>query len=241
MDEYFKKVQELLEIIKKTQRENICRAAELICECVKKGGAVHIYDTGHIINNELINRAGGLVLMKPLRYTFKVENPVRERKNLCTEKIFEEGLSKYVLGNSKIVAGDVLIIGSVSGKSALVVDLALSAKKMGVNVIAVTSVSYSSSVKSEHPSGKRLFEVSDIVIDNCAPVGDAMISVEGMDVKICPASGLAATFIMWALTADLIEKMLKIGINPSVYKSINLPDGREYNEKIEKAYELYGY
>ncbi|NLO83347.1 MAG: sugar isomerase domain-containing protein [Clostridiales bacterium] len=241
MDQYFEKVQELMETVMKTQREKITNASSLIYDALKNGGAVHVYDTGHIINSELIHRAGGLALLKPLRFVFNVDNPVRQRDNIDKPKPKQEGFAKYVLTRSNVAAGDVLIIGSVSGKSAVVIDLALSAKEMGVKVIVLTSVTYSSSIKSEHSSGKRLFEVGDIVIDNCAPVGDAMLSVEGLDVNICPASGLSAAFIMWALTADLIEKMLKDGIVPSVYKSVNLPDGPEYNKGVNEAYNSTGY
>jgi len=234
-------VQELFSTIIDTQRENICKASSLIFNSIKKGGAVHVYDTGHIINMELIHRAGGLVLMKQLRYTFSVENPVRQRNNTEAQKNSQEGIGKYILASSNVKAGDVLIIGSVSGKSDVTVDLALSARNMGVNVISLTSIAYSSNVYSEHSSGKRLFEVSDIVIDNCAPLGDAMISVQGLDTNICPASGLSAAFIMWALTADLTDKMVEVGIKPSIYKSQNLPDGDKYNKSAEESYNSTGF
>lgn len=143
IDKYFTKVQELFSTIMDTQRENICKASSLIFNTIQKGGAVHIYDTGHIINMELIHRADGLVLMKQLRYTFNVENPVRQRKNTKTQKISQEGIGKYILANANVEAGDVLIIGSVSGKNDVTVELALSARNMGVSVISLTSIEYS--------------------------------------------------------------------------------------------------
>ncbi|NLC68565.1 MAG: sugar isomerase domain-containing protein [Clostridiaceae bacterium] len=241
IDKYYAKVQELFDTIMDTQKENILKASSLIFNTIQKGGAVHIYDTGHIINNELIHRAGGLVLMKQLKYTFNVENPVRQRENAKAKKISQEGVGKYILAKSNVEAGDVLIIGSVSGKNDITVEMALSARSMGVSVISITSLDYSSKISSEHSSGKRLFEVSDIVIDNCAPLGDAMISVEGINTNICPASGLAAAFIMWAITADLIDKMVKAGIKPSVYRSQNLTDGDVYNKNAEESYNSTGF
>ena len=43
-----------------TQRKNIEDAAEIIVNAVEKGKNVHVYDSGHIVNSELINRAGAL-------------------------------------------------------------------------------------------------------------------------------------------------------------------------------------
>lgn len=79
-----------------------------------------------------------------------------------------EGLAAYALRASGALPGDVMIIGSVSGKTMNVIDLAIEAKKFGLKIIALTSMAYSAQVKSEHSSGKRLFECADIVLDNCA-------------------------------------------------------------------------
>ena len=235
MNSYFNAVNDLFEKIRITQEDNIIRAGGIIAEAAAQGRAVHIYDTGHIINSELVGRAGGLMLLKQFKYNLNVENPVRQRDKGEMD-ISMEGLAKYALRAANVLPGDIMIIGSVSGKSTGVVDLALEARKLGLTVIAVTSLTYSSAVKSDHSSGKKLFEVGDIVIDNCAPVGDAMLSVEGMEQKICPASGIAAAYLMWAISTVVIEELLQKGIIPSVYKSHNFPGGPEFNKEIEKHY-----
>jgi len=240
MDRYFDAIGQVMVRVKETQRANMEKAAELMAESVQRGGAVHVYDTGHIINSELINRAGGLMLLKQLRYSLTVENPVRSREGEGMDPS-KEGLAKYVLGASNVRKGDVLIIGSVSGKSQTVVDLALTARDAGVKVVVITSIAYSSALQSEHSSGKRLFEVGDVVIDNCAPVGDAMLEVDGLEQKAFPASGISAAFIMWSICAQLIENLLEKGISPSVYKSVNFPGGGEYNAKTLERYKEKGY
>ncbi|MDF0752811.1 hypothetical protein NLU14_21535, partial [Marinobacter sp. 71-i] len=93
----------------------------------------------------------------------------------------------------------------------------------GVTVIALTSLSYSQLLKSDHSSGKRLFELADLVIDNCAPALDAMIEVSDMDAPICPASGISSAVIMWAIEAGTVQLLLQRGIKPTVLKSINNP------------------
>lgn len=239
MDRYFDRINELQEAIRTTQREAIVEAGTAIAEAAAQGNAVHLFDTGHIVDHELITRGGGLMLLKPLRYNLNVENPVRSRDMKDRNKSME-GIGEYVLRASNVLPGDVLIMGSVSGKTAEVVDLAIAAKAYGVTVIVLTSLNYSTHVESQHSSGKRLFEVGDIVLDNCAPLGDAMMEVEGLEPRIIPASGISAAYIMWAVTAEAIERLMAKGIKPSVFKSYNNTDGWEYNGKQNKIYEETG-
>lgn len=240
MDRYFERINELQETIRTTQREAILAAGKAVAEAAAKGHAVHLFDTGHIVDHELITRGGGLMLLKPLHYTFSVENPVRTRKTAHKNRSME-GLGEYIMRASNVLPGDVLIMGSVSGKTADVVDLALAAKAHGVKLIVLTSITYSTQVQSAHSTGKRLFEIGDIVIDNCAPLGDAMMEVEGLEPRIIPASGLAAAYIMWAVTAEAIERLMAKGIKPSIFKSYNNTDGWEYNAKQNIIYEEKGY
>jgi len=239
LDTYFATVDELLARVKASQRPAIEAAGEAIAEAVAKGACVHIHDTGHIIDSELINRGGGLILYKRFRYGLNVENPVRQRqRDLDTS---QAGLAAYALKASGALPGDVMILGSVSGRNLAVVDLALEAKKMGLFLIVLTSLAYSSQVPSDHPCGKRLFELGDIVIDNCAPPAEAMIEVEGLEARFAAASGITATFILWSVTAVVIEELLQRGITPGVLKSLNYPGGKEFNEELARIYQEKGW
>lgn len=230
----------LFKRIRTEQNGNIEKAAEAIVERIKGAGAVHLFDTGHIIDSEMVNRAGGLVLLKRFKYSLTLEANAfaRERSGISTS---QEGLASYALRCGNVMPNDVMVIGSVSGKTMNVIDLAYECKKMGILVIAITSIAYSSKLKTDHSCGKRLFEIADIVIDNCAPFGDAMLTVEGIEAKCSPASGIAAAYIMWALCADIEDKMLELGLTPGVYKSINYPANVPYNEKLNERYEKTGY
>jgi uncharacterized phosphosugar-binding protein len=226
--------------INSTQAGKIEKAAEMIVTTVKNGGNVHVFDSGHIINMELIGRAGGLALFKALKYTFAVEDNVHP-KDQAGRNRSQEGLGLFVLRQSNLLPGDTLIMGSVSGKTALVVDIAAEAKKAGVHLITISSVEYSSKLDSEHSSGKHLYELGDVSIDNCAPAGDAMLPVEGLENKFGPASGLSAAYIMWQISALVTEKLLAAGIQPTVYRSVNFPGGPEDVAKCNKRYEELGY
>lgn len=227
--------------IRDSQKENIEAAGKLMAESVAGGGCIHLFDTGHIIDSELINRAGGLVLMRRFRYNNGVESSGWKRPHLSKDKNTSmEGLAEYALRAGNILPGDVMVIGSVSGKTLNVIDLAAECKKLGVKVIGITSIEYSKTLESGHSCKKRLFELSDITIDNCAPFGDAMLEIDGVEAPFIPASGLAAAYICWALCAEFVEKLMEKNITPSILKSVNYPPNVEYNNKLYKRYDEEG-
>lgn len=240
LDRYNEAIDGLLNAVRTTQRENIIRAGRMIADAVAGGACVHVHDTGHIIDSELIFRGGGLILYKRFKYGLSVENPVRarDRSDLDTSMA---GLAAYALKASGARPGDIMILGSVSGRNLPVVDLALESRKMGLTNIVITSMTYSPQVKSDHPSGKRLFEVADLVIDNCAPAAEAMLEVDGLKTRFAAASGIAAASIMWSITSVVIEALMEKGITPGVLASANFPGGNEYNEQVIKTYEEHGW
>jgi uncharacterized phosphosugar-binding protein len=238
---FFQQLYGLIHKLEHEQGDNIDKAAGVIADAVASGNCIHVYDTGHMLDSELINRAGGLNGVKALKVQFSVDNAVRKRPEDKTKDRNLEGLMRYALKMSNLHPGDVLIVGSVSGKTVFPVDLALAAKEAGAYVIAITSIAYSSQLKSDHSSGKRLYEVADLVIDNGAPPLDAMVDVPELGLSICPASGISAAAIMWAVEAKVVEILLSRGIRPTVLKSVNYPGSAEHNEKEYQRYEETGY
>lgn len=243
-ESYFRNMKAVLEKIEQTQREAISKAADVIVDSLCSNGIWHLLDTGHMLMYEGVGRSGGMMAVRPVRINVDVNNPTRQRfisgkKNVYLDEI--EGFPKFVLGKANVAAGDVLMIGSVSGINILPVEMAIKAKEMGVKTIALTSVEYSGFLKSNHPSGKRLFEVCDHVLDNCGNVGDALVEVQQLGKEICPSSGIAASYIMWALQADVIEKMLARGKKPSVYISNHIENASRINNESWEQYEKSGY
>ncbi|MEJ5253199.1 MAG: sugar isomerase domain-containing protein [Chthonomonadetes bacterium] len=241
----FEAYRRLLSDIEQAQSANIRKAAKTCADSLAQKGVIHVYDTGHLVSRELINRVGGLAAMSAFNFSFSVENPNQHRQaqGETGKASFETDamLVSAAIKRSHMRAGDVLIIGTVSGKQVIPVELAIQARDNGITTIGITSLRYSSQLQSVHPSGKRLFEVVDLVIDNGADYGDAMLEVEGMDRKICPASGIGAAAIMWALVAGIVQEMLARGLQPTVFKSINLPDGPEIYRQTVDDYIRKGY
>lgn len=239
---YIEAMNQVFDHVRTTQMGAINEAASKLADVIANGGLVHLYDSGHLVDSELINRAGGLLVFRRFRYNFSVENPVNpSRKVEHVKSEQEEGIGSLVLRQSNIGVNDAVIIGSVSGKTANIIDLALSVKKAGLPLIALTSLEYSSSNISDHSSGKRLFEIADIVIDNCAPKGDALLEVEGVHNKMAPASGLSAGYIMWMLNCTLVDELLARDITPTILASVNGAGGWDnYRAQLQRFDEL-GY
>ena len=142
---------------------------------------------------------------------------------------------------SNLRAGDVMVMGSVSGKNRAPVELALACRDLGVKTIGLTSLEYSRKVTSLHPSGKRLFEAVDVAIDHGAPYGDAAVELAGYENKVLPVSGLACSAIGHMLWGRVMEKMAAAGCPATTFMSINREGGPEHHKRMVAQYEERGY
>jgi len=233
LNNFFQAVEDLQNRIRATQHENIQAAATMLSEALISGRQIFLYDTGHIIDAELFNRAGGLVAFR--RFNMELLFAPNIRQSPINSKSMPN-LAKLALDATGVTKGDVMIIGSVSGKTFNVIDLAIECQNRGVKIIAVTSIAYSSTLESMHPSGKRLFECGNVVIDNCAPAQDAMLTHESLPSAVIPASGLGAAYIMWAVVAQTLQNCVDNHVIPGILRSVNVEENRLYNQKLEREY-----
>ena len=244
MDVYFEKMKETLCMIEQTQREQILRAARAVADSLENGGMWHVLDTGHMLMHEAVGRTGGMMALKPILVTCEVHNPTRQRSIPGKSTMYYTqvpGFAKFVLNRANLQKGDVLIVGSVSGYEVFPVDTALTAREMGVTTIAFTSVAYSRELTPRHPSGKKLYEVCDIVLDNCAKAGDTLVPCPELSIEVCPSSGIGASYLMWALQSSVMEELLSRGKTPSVYLSNHAPGASEHNREALERYATLGY
>jgi uncharacterized phosphosugar-binding protein len=114
--------------------------------------------------------------------------------------------------------------------------MALEAKRRGLFVIGLTSLAHSKAVPARHASGKRLFEVADLCLDNCGEEGDAAVAYAGWKGRVGPTSVVAGAFLMNRLLCSVVERYLSEGLPPPVYMSANLPGGDEHNRQLEERY-----
>jgi len=136
--------------------------------------------------------------------------------------------------------GDVIIIISNSGINALPVEAAFEAKRRGVKVIAITSLFHSRSPQARrsgrHPSGKRLFEVADIAIDNFVPPGDAVLEIEDVDTTVGTGSTITGAAIINAVVCGVAEEMARRGADPPIFMSNNMEGTEEHDRELIARY-----
>jgi uncharacterized phosphosugar-binding protein len=219
--------QEHLEKLRNQELRTIDIVAQKTADSIATGGSLFLYDRGHLLSEELFYRAGGLALIRPLEVD----------KSRQTEMYMAEDSVR----KSQLREGDVLIICSVSGKNAFVVQLAVEARKIGVTVVAMTSLDFSAQVVSDHPEGLRLFEAAEYVLDIHVTAGDAVLEVPGLEHKMAPISGISAAVVSWCLKIQITEHLLKLGIKPTVYLSVNLPGGPEHFDAANHRVQELGY
>ena len=241
MQEYQKAVDELFAKVRETQTENIIKAGKMIADSIEQGGNIYLNGIVHGVEGDVLYRGGGPIFYKKFNYNLNVESNARKRDRSSIKNDIE-GLAGYALRASSLMPGDVLIVSSVSGRTLKVVDLAVEAKKMGIKVIAFSSMVYAEAVEPVHSSGKKLHEIVDLVLDNCAPAAEAMLNVDGIEAPFAAASGISSDYIMWCVTCVAVEELMKRGKTPGILKSANFPGGNDYNKKvIEPHYAKFGY
>jgi uncharacterized phosphosugar-binding protein len=229
---YFEACEAGLARLREEQRDNIKAAATLFADTIAAGRAIFAFGASHsfMLPMELCYRTGGLMLINPI-YPHGMDLGVRPvAMTSQIERIPDYG--RVLLENSPAVEGDVLLVASTSGRNAVAIDMALAACERGVKTVAVTSVEYSSSVPSRHPSGKRVMELCDIVIDNCAPLGDAAVTIPGVGQKTGPLSSVLGCAVVNAIACQTITNLVELGIEPPVYISANMPGGDEHNARL---------
>ena len=218
---YFAELYRLLEKAERFQMDRIVQAGKVIANAIVQGGTLHIFGTGHshMLAEELYVRAGGLACVNAILEPSLMlhEDPAR-----ATELERQEGLAAEILVKHEMRAGDVLIVVSNSGRNPVPIEMALLAKERGLVVIALTSLAHSQAVASRHSSGRRLFEVADIVLDNGGEMGDAVLAMGGHPTKACPTSTVIGAAILNAVVATTIEELLSMGVVPPVLVSSNV-------------------
>ena len=213
-------------------------AVALIADALDKGGVVQAFGTGHseAFAMEIAGRAGGLIATNRIPLRTLVLRGGRDISILGGAELERDSkVADDLLALFPLDPNDVFIIASNSGVNGSIVGMAIAAKARGHKVIAVTSLAHTNRVQSKHPSGKRLSEVADIVIDNLAPFGDSALELAG-GIGVGAVSSITAAFIAQLITIGVARRMQERGKTPPVYISANIPGGDEHNRALEDVY-----
>ena len=221
-----------------TQPANITAAAELVAAAILDDGVIQMFGTGHsrTFAQEVVGRAGGLIPANALAVKDLVmygDTPPSEILDPHLER--DPALAARILALCDVRPPDVFIIGSNSGGNGTVVEFARLVKERGHRVVAVTSLDHSRRITSRHPSGLRLFELADVVIDNGGVLGDAALQLPSGR-RIGATSSLTSVLIAQLLVAEVCGLLLRRQADVPVFVSANVPGGDEHNERVFAHY-----
>ena len=234
MQQYLEQVKGLVEAVADTQAQAMEQAADAVAKALMDGGMVYTFGTGHshILAEEIFYRAGGLAKVYPI-----LDAPLMLHTAAARSSEMERlsGYAKLLLDDCRnIRQGDILFLFSNSGRNTVAIEMAEEARKRGMVTVCITNLTHSKSVTSRHPSGLRLFEACDIVIDNLGAVGDACVNIR--DVVCGPTSTAIGAMIMQAIVCAAVEKVYELGGTPEVFLSGNIDGGDEYNHRYIERY-----
>lgn len=228
-ESYYHRANELLAAAWSANAPTIARLAPICGKVVADGGVIHTFGSGHseLISREIIGRAGGLVCVTGI--IDPTAGFVENLPNYGT-KLVERYDRQY-----QLKPGEVVIVISNSGKNASPIDVALFARKKGLTVAALTCLAMSKVTPSQHPSGKRLFEVADHVLDNGGVPGDAIVELSP-EIKAGPTSTfIGCSVLNWLMLATI--DWLKANGHPlPILRSQNVPGAIEHNRALGAKY-----
>lgn len=212
----------------------IAAATQAVERSAGADGLVYIFGTGHshMLAEEAHYRAGGLALTVPMLST-----PLMLHESAVASTAFERmpGLAASVLRRYTIGSSDVLVVVSNSGVNTTVVEAAEAGKTLGATVIAVTSQDYS---RQAAQGRRRIADIADIVLDNGAPPGDAIVSVPGSQLRVGPISTSIGAALLNAVFAEAAARLQSSGLAAPVYLSANMPGAADVNERLVARYRL---
>lgn len=232
---YFDAVRRLLDEAEAVNAEAMAQAADALATCLAAGGMLHTFGTGHghLLAEELFHRAGGLAGVDAM-----LDPGVMMREGTDSATALERlpGYAEVVLMRYDVRAGDVVMVASNSGRNAVPIDMALLCQARGCTVVALTSVKHSRSQTSRHPGGKRLFEVANIVFDNCGEVGDVSLALDGMPGRVGATSTVIGAALLQQWVAETARRLIAQGIAPPILQSSNVDGADAGNAALVERY-----
>ncbi|NBE97460.1 SIS domain-containing protein [Nonomuraea sp. KC401] len=216
----------------------ITRAAGLFTRALTAGGVIQAFGSGHseAVAMEIAGRAGGLVPTNRLALRDIVlygDAPRAELDRYDLER--DPAVARTILDLAPVQQHDLFVIISNSGVNGVVVELATLVKERGHDLIAITSRAHSEAVVSRHPSGRRLADLADVVLDNHAPYGDAVLPLPDGG-SIGAVSTITSALLAQLVVTQTVSNLLDAGEVPPVYLSANVPEGDAHNLRLEALY-----
>lgn len=235
MERYLAGVQRRLSDLLHSQRQTLDTVADRVAEAFLKEGWWFVFGTGHshMLAEELFFRAGGSPRVRPIL----VEDlMLHVSASASSEHERVLGRAAELLESYPVTSKDVLLLASNSGRNAVPIELAQAARQRGAFTVALTSLAHARAFPSRHPSGLRLDEVVDVVVDHGAPVGDASVALDDEGhVSAGAVSTVLGAAVLQMIHVGAMERLRDCGKAPEVFISSNAAGG-DHNEALLEAY-----
>lgn len=236
-EDYLAAVTEAVGRVSAAERDGVHRAADLITAALRADGVVQVFGTGHseALAMEIAGRAGGLVPTNRISLRDLVLHGGEPPQVLGPKLERDPAVAHRIFALAPVRPTDVFVLASNSGVNGALVEFALLVKEHGHPLIAITSRDHSARVDSRHPSGRKLADIADVVLDNGAPYGDATLPLPGGG-AVGAVSSITAALLAQQIVVEVVRRLLDAGQDPPVYLSANIPEGDEHNRVLEDRY-----
>jgi uncharacterized phosphosugar-binding protein len=241
-DSYLTTLVEATARIRETQAEAIAEAGRTCAASIAADGLAFTFGTGHgsFAAAECFPRTGTPVGFRPI-----VESAIGFFHHVLGDQgAYQyrflhtlEGYAQAILRSHRPQERDTMVLFSHSGINPVILDMALLSQERGMKVVGITSLPHSSAVESRHSSGKRLYEVADVVIDTGVPLRDAATPVEGLEHPVGPTSTVLATAVAHAMVGETVQALVDMGRPPRIMVNPNTAGKAEANAINDGNYE----
>ena len=242
--QYLAAVRSALDAIEATQLDPVREASSRFARSILAGRLVHVFGTGHsrMAVEEVFPRYGSFPGFHPiveLSMTFhnQVVGANGQRQAMFLENV--QGFGPVLWRNFATTPDDSLLAISTSGCNAVTIDVAREAKRLGMFVVALTSVAHARASKSKHESGLKLFEVADLVLDHHAPAGDSAVWVDGLSTPVSPISSVSGCAVANLVKAEVARLLTEAGSPPLVLTAACHVGDEEARVLFDAAYDDY--
>jgi len=224
------------------QQAAIEQAADWFATTILAGRMVHLFGSGHsrILVEEMWPRYGSFPGFNPLvELSLSFHNLVvgsnGQRQAMFLENV--SGLAERILRNFDLAPEDSALVVSSSGCNLVPIEMAALFRQRGVKVVALISKRHADASASKHPSGKKLADFADLILDTGAPAGDAMVTIPGLPTPVSPGSTIGGCLLINAIKAEVAARLTRAGRPPKVLTAPPLVGAEKATALFESAYD----
>lgn len=244
-ERYLSACQDILDVVR-GQQPAIHTAASWFAESILAGRMVHVFGSGHsrIMVEEMWPRYGSFPGFNPIvELSLTFHNPVvganGQRQAMFLENV--SGLAGRILRNFALSPDDCALVISSSGCNVVPIEMAEEFQRRGVRVVSIISRRHSEASPSRRADGRKLQDFSDIVLDTGAPVGDAMVQVDGLDTPVSPGSTVGGCLLVNGLKAEVAQRLTAAGQPPRVLTAGAIVGAERATSLFESAYDEHAH